>query len=118
MIKILNANQVEDSFFEGRDFGTTIDTVRQVLVDVKARKDQALHHYAAQFDVSDPEVFEIPVATLKAAAEKMQKETPDLYNSLCLSRDLALDFAKKQRESFNDFETELAYMFRQDVSRL
>ncbi len=107
MIKILNANQVEDSFFEGRDFGTTIDTVRQVLVDVKARKDQALHHYAAQFDVSDPEVFEIPVATLKAAAEKMQTETPDLYNSLCLSRDLALDFAKKQRESFNDFETEL-----------
>lgn len=107
MIKILNANQVEDSFFEGRDFGTTIDTVRQVLVDVKARKDQALHHYAAQFDVSDPEVFEIPVATLKAAAEKMQKETPDLYNSLCLSRDLALDFAKKQRESFTDFETEL-----------
>ena len=107
MIKILNANQVEDSFFEGRDFGTTIDTVRQVLVDVKARKDQALHHYAAQFDVSDPEVFEIPVATLKAAAEKMQKETPDLYNSLCLSRDLALDFAKKQRECFCDFEIEL-----------
>ena len=107
MIRILNADQVEEAFFQGRDFGTTIDTVRQVLVDVKARKDQALHHYAAEFDVSDPEVFEIPVETLKAAADKMQKESPDLYNSLCLSRDLALDFAKKQRESFNDFETEL-----------
>ncbi|MBO4320371.1 MAG: histidinol dehydrogenase [Treponema sp.] len=107
MIRIQNADQVEDAFFQGRDFGTTIDTVRQVLADVKARRDQALHHYASQFDVSDPSVFEIPVDTLKAASEKMQRENPDLYNSLCLSRDLALDFAKKQRESFNDFETEL-----------
>lgn len=107
MIRIQKASQVEGSFFEGRDFGTTIDTVRQVLVDVKTRKDQALHHYAASFDMADPAVLEIPQETLQAAANKMKREKPDLYTSLCLSRDLALDFAKKQRESFTDFETEL-----------
>ena len=37
----------------------------------------------------------------------MQKENPELYKSLCYSHDLALRFAKKQRESFDNFEVEL-----------
>jgi histidinol dehydrogenase len=37
----------------------------------------------------------------------MERENPNLYKSICYSHDLALRFAKKQRESFNDFETEL-----------
>ena len=35
MIKIQSADQVEDSFFNGRDFGDSIDTVRTVLNNVR-----------------------------------------------------------------------------------
>ncbi len=108
MIKILNANQIEENFFDGRDFGTSIETVREVLKNVQQKKDAALHEYTQKFDVCDPESFEIPLDELKNAAQKMEKENPELYNSLCLSHDLALKFALKQKESFNDFEVELA----------
>src|SRR5574344_192534 len=107
MIKIQKASEVEQSFFNGRDFGASIDTVKDVLADVQKRGDKALHEYSAKFDVSSPASFEIPLAVLKAAADKMEKENPDLYKSLCYSHDLALRFAKKQKESFDDFEVEL-----------
>ncbi len=107
MIKIINAEEVEDSFFNGRDFGKSIETVREVLKDVQLRKDQALHEYTKKFDVSNPCEFEIPQSELKAAAERMEKNNPELYKSLCYSHDLALKFALKQKESFDDFEVEL-----------
>ncbi|MCR5171758.1 MAG: histidinol dehydrogenase [Treponema sp.] len=107
MIKITKYSDLDDSFFIGRDFGSSIDIVKDVLVDVKNRGDQALSEYGAKFDVSAPAHFEIPQEELKKAAEHMKATNPDLYNSLCYSRDLALRFAKKQAECFTDFETEL-----------
>lgn len=107
MIKIQNVKDVEESFFAGRDFGDSIQTVRDVLKDVQLRGDQALLEYSRKFDLSAPETLEIPLEELKAAAQKMERENPNLYKSICYSHDLALRFAKKQRESFNDFETEL-----------
>ncbi|HBB13951.1 MAG: histidinol dehydrogenase [Treponema sp.] len=107
MIKIQNVKDVEESFFAGRDFGDSIQTVRDVLKDVQLRGDQALLEYSRKFDLSAPATLEIPLEELKAAAQKMERENPNLYKSICYSHDLALRFAKKQRESFNDFETEL-----------
>ena len=107
MIKITKYSDLDDSFFVGRDFGSSIDIVKDVLVDVKNRGDQALSEYGAKFDVSAPAHFEIPQEELKKAAEHRKATNPDLYNSLCYSRDLALRFAKKQAECFTDFETEL-----------
>ncbi|MBR4449963.1 MAG: histidinol dehydrogenase [Treponema sp.] len=107
MIKITKYSDLDDSFFVGRDFGSSIDIVKDVLVDVKNRGDQALAEYGAKFDVSAPAHFEIPQEELKKAAEHMKATNPDLYNSLYYSRDLALRFAKKQAECFTDFETEL-----------
>ncbi len=108
MIKIVQASELEESFFEGRDFGESIDVVKDVLRDVKNVGDKALADYGAKFDVSAPEHFEIPQIELKAAAEKMQRENPGLYESLCYSRDLAKKFAERQRQSFDEFEIELA----------
>lgn len=107
MIKIQKAVDVEKEFFSGRDFGAGIETVRAVLNDIRTNGDKALHHYTSQFDVSDPSIFEIPMECLKAAAEKMRSENPELYESLTYSKDLALKFAKRQRESFDNFEVEL-----------
>lgn len=108
MIKILKASELEESFFDGRDFGESIEVVKDVLRDVKNLGDKALSDYGAKFDVSAPAHFEIPKNELKAAAEKMKHENPGLYESLCYSRDLAKKFAERQRESFDEFELELA----------
>ncbi len=107
MIKIQKYSDMEESFFSGRDFGGSIDVVKDILVDVKKRGDKALAEYGEKFDVSAPASLEIPAGELKAAAEKMRRENPELYKSLCYSHDLALRFAKKQKESFDDFEVEL-----------
>ena len=107
MIKIQAYKDVESEFFDGRDFGGSIEIVKDVLSDVKKRGDKALCEYGAKFDLSSPSSIEIPLEELKAAAEKMQRENPDLYKALEYSHDLALRFAKKQRESFDDFEVEL-----------
>ncbi len=107
MIKLVNYDELNNDFFAGRDFGSSLDIVKDILVDVKTRGDEALAEYGAKFDVSAPSSLEIPMEELKAAADKMQKNNPKLYEALCYSHDLALKFAKKQRESFNNFETEL-----------
>ena len=107
MIKIQNFADIEDSFFSGRDFGSSIDVVRDVLLDVKSRGDCALKKYGEKFDVSSPVSLEIPSEQLKLAADNLKKNNPSLYDAICYSRDLALKFAKKQAECFYDFETEL-----------
>lgn len=107
MIKIINYKDLKDDFFNGRNFGSSIDIVKDILLNVKTNGDKALLEYGTKFDVSAPSSLEIPQSELKAAAQKMQKENPELYKSLCYSHDLALRFAKKQRESFDNFEVEL-----------
>ena len=107
MITIQNYAEVEPAFFDGRDFGGSIDVVKEVLSDVRKRGDAALTEYGAKFDLSAPAALEIPQSELKAAAERLRRENPTLYDALCYSRDLALRFAKRQRDSFDDFEVEL-----------
>ncbi len=107
MIKLVNYDELNDDFFAGRDFGSSLDVVKDILIDVKTRGDEALAEYGAKFDVSAPSSLEIPMEELKAAATKMKETNPKLYDALCYSHDLALKFAKKQRESFDNFETEL-----------
>ncbi len=107
MIKIQNADELEQDFFGFRDFGDSIETVRDVLKNVKEKKDEAVREYSKQFDVACPYNFQISIETLKNVADKMQQENPKLYEALCYSRDLAVRFAKKQLESFDNFEIEL-----------
>ncbi|MBE6349636.1 MAG: histidinol dehydrogenase [Spirochaetaceae bacterium] len=109
-IAIISSQDIPASFYgSGRLSSKELsDTVRSVLTEVKEKGDTALHQYAQKFDKADPTTFEISQEAMKMAAEKMQQEKPDLYEALCYSRDMALQFAKKQRECFMDFETELA----------
>ena len=107
MIKILNANEIEDSWFNGRVFGETNQTVQEVIADVVENGDSALKKYGQKFDVSAPSFLQIPEAELKAAADKLQKEHPETYNAICYSHELAMKFALCQKNSFDDFEIEL-----------
>ena len=107
MIKIQNYSEVEEEFFQGRNFTDSNDVVKSVLEEVKKRGDSALRLYGNKFDVSVPAVFEVAQEELKAAAEKFKNQKRDVYDALVYSHDLALKFAKKQRASFTDFEDEL-----------
>ena len=107
MIKIQNYSEVEEEFFQDRNFTDSNDVVKSVLEEVKKRGDSALRLYGNKFDVSVPAVFEVPQEELKAAAEKFKIQKRDVYDALVYSHDLALKFAKKQRASFTDFEDEL-----------
>lgn len=107
MIKILKASEVEPSWFIGRNFTDANDVVKNVIDDVIKNGDAALKKYGEKFDVSAPETFLISENDLKNAADKLKNEKPETYDAICYSHELALKFALKQKESFNDFEIEL-----------
>lgn len=108
MIKILNADQVESSWFNGRVFSDANKIVKEVIDDVIENGDAALKKYAQKFDSSSPATFLVSETDLKSAAEKLKSENPDTYDAICYSHELALKFAKRQRESFDDFEMEIS----------
>ncbi len=108
MIKILNAAQVESSWFNGRVFSDANEIVKKVIDDVIENGDAALKKYAQKFDSCSPAAFLVSEADLEAAAEKLKAEKPDIYDAICYSHELALKFAKRQRESFDDFEMEIS----------
>ena len=107
MIKILRANEVEQSWFDGRNFIETNEIVQNVINDVIENGDAALSEYGKRFDVSAPASLLIDEAELKACADKLKNEHPEIYESIVYSHELAYKFACKQRESFDDFEVEL-----------
>ena len=112
-IKIINAKEVSKDFYKPRTLGSSVtERVQSFINIVKAKGDEGLRQINdelvnAGFDKASPATFEIPKEVLKASAEKMQKENPELYEAISHSYKLALTFAKKQRECFYDFETEL-----------
>jgi len=107
MIKIQKYSEVEADFFKGRNFNDSNEIVKSVLEEVQKKGDAALRIYGQKFDSAVPACFEVPQEELKAAAEKLRIQKRDVYDALVYSHDLALKFAKMQRESFTDFETEL-----------
>lgn len=108
VIPIVSAGSLPESFFAPRTFSAgTAETVAGILEQVHRDGDAALHRFAEQFDRINPEYFEIPAETATRAAGDLQKKYPARYDALCYSRDLALKFARMQRESFTDFESEL-----------
>jgi len=117
MIKIINASEIPESFYRPRVIeGSSGENVHEKVQDyinrIKKDGDAALHKideelFAQGFQHSKPESFLIPTETLKNAADKLKKENPALYDAVSHSYNLALTFAKKQRECFTDFEVEL-----------
>ena len=107
-IKIVAAKDLPESFFSIRRFSGGLDEVPTILEAVRTHGDAGVRTYAAKYDRANPSSFEIDRAELKAAEGRLRADNPKLYAALCLSRDLALKFATRQRDSFDDFETELS----------
>ncbi len=108
MIRIAKYSQITPDFYEPRKFDSGLhESVQKILDNVKQDGDKALQIYSAQFDKISLSKFLVPKETLKAAADKMKNNNPELFESLTYSFNLALEFAKKQRSDFASFETEL-----------
>ena len=108
MIKIIEAKDMPSEWFSGRKFSEADDVVQNVIKEVIDSGDEALKKYACKFDCASPEHFLISEKDLENAAQKLKAERPEVYDALCYSHDLALKFALKQKESFDNFEMEIA----------
>jgi histidinol dehydrogenase len=107
-IKIIPAQDLSESFFSVRRLSGGLDEVPVILEAVRVHGDSGVRTYAAKYDRANPESFEISSEALKGAEDRLRAGNPSLYSALCLSRDLALKFATRQRDSFDDFEIELS----------
>lgn len=108
LLKIIAAADIPESFWSFHRHSAGLEGVLPIMEAVRSRGDAAIRETAAKFDRANPMKLEIPEADSVAAAARLVREDPSLYESVCLSRDLALRFAKLQRASFTDFETELS----------
>jgi histidinol dehydrogenase len=108
VLKIIPSSELTEAFYSTHRLSAGLETVSQVLQDVRTGGDRAVREYAHRFDRANPEKLEVSRQVLTQAEGHLRKTSPDLYDALCRSRDLALAFAKRQRESFEDFEVELS----------
>jgi histidinol dehydrogenase len=107
-IRSIKAKDLPESFFSVRRLADGLDVVPAILEAVRMHGDSAVREYAAKFDRANPSRFEMDRSVLADAERKLKKENGALYDALCLSRDLALKFAARQRQSFEDFDEELS----------
>jgi len=108
IISIVSSRSIPDSFWSGQRLSSGYDVAARIIEAVRLRGDEALHEYTAQFERAQPGSFEIPAVSLKIAAEKLERDEPELFSALCVSRDHAREFALRQRKSWTDFEMSLA----------
>lgn len=107
-MNIISSENVPESFFYNTvDMSPVQDSVKKILFDVQTKKDSALHTLSYQFDLISPQKFQIPIETIEQAKIKLKTKNKKLYDALMYSRDLAIEFATKQKECFTDFEIEL-----------
>jgi len=85
-----------------------MEVVSEIVESIRTRGDKAVHEYASRFDKANPSSFEISPEFLHAAEKRLKQNSPDLYNALVRSRDLATAFALRQKECFSDFEVALS----------
>lgn len=108
IISIVGIDELTDDFFRRRREDDGDSVAASILAAVRDRGDEAVREYAARFDRANPVTFCVDAAAVHAAGENLLHTKPSLHAALCRSRDLALSFARRQKESFDDFELELA----------
>jgi len=107
MIRIVKASDIPSSFYQREPASIPEDAVKDIIRAVRAGGDKAVLECGAQFDGVKLSSLAIDAKAIHTAEASFKKNAPAVYDALCYSRDLALLFAKKQRECFTNFETEL-----------
>lgn len=99
-MKIINAKDLDEKFFDNLE-SENIDSVREILKNVKIRGDAAVREYNQKFDKLDLEDFQLTKEDIKKAYEKVDKET---IAALKFAASNIKKFAEKQLKSLKDFQ--------------
>ena len=108
VLSVVESKDIKKDFFSPRFFSDdTGEIVTGILSQVREKGDAVLREYAATFDKCPLTGFCVDGEDIRLQGEALKKDNPALYEALAYSWDLALRFARRQRKSFEDFETEL-----------
>ncbi|MFH1306722.1 MAG: histidinol dehydrogenase [Candidatus Micrarchaeota archaeon] len=102
-MKIVNFSDLDKSFFEYTEF-KEINTVKQILAEVRANGDEAVRKYSKKFDSLELENFEISKEQIKEAYKKVDKKTLD---ALKYAAKNISSFARMQLSQLKDFEEKI-----------
>ena len=110
LVKIINAGEF-NSYFKAmshvEEDAAVNAIVNEIIAAVRSEGDIALRRYAARFEKSVPEKFEIPVEAAKEAWEKIKSAESELASSLVLASEHLRRFGELQKEQFTSFEAEI-----------
>lgn len=102
-MKIYTWPHVPQSFFQKESAESVRETVQEIIRTVRERGDEALQEYTARFDGIDQPVRVIDRKELNFFVEKLTEEEKNAVEQLI--RHVTF-FARKQRESIGEFQTE------------
>jgi histidinol dehydrogenase len=109
-VKTINASDFNSYWTktESTQDENVTSSIMEIINAVRERGDEAVKEFAAKFDRSSPDTFEVPFSKMKAAYEELKRDDPSLVSALELAKKNISAFAKLQRDQFSDFETEIA----------
>jgi histidinol dehydrogenase len=99
-MKILDAEKLNNEFFKNLE-QKNIQSVREILINVKNRKDSAVREYTKKFDNLDIKTFQIIEKQIKDAYSSFDKKT---INALKFAAANIKRFAKEQLRDFKNIE--------------
>jgi len=99
-MKILNAGDLTREFFESSE-AEDIDSVKNILRDVKERGDIAIREYTKEFDKIDVQEFRLTEKDIKEAYDQVDSKT---LEALRFAADNIREFAKSQLKGTENFE--------------
>jgi histidinol dehydrogenase len=99
-MKIIDAEDLGEKFFDNSE-SENIDSVREILKNVKANGDVAVREYNQKFDKLDIINFQLTKEDIKKAYQKVDKDT---ITALKFAASNIKKFAEHQLRSLKDFE--------------
>lgn len=102
-MKILEYDKIDESFFKNIEF-STIESVNEIIEDVKRSGDGALVKYSRQFGDGCIDCLEVTQDEIKRALKNVSKETIDAIKK---SIENVRKFAQKQLTCLKPLETEV-----------
>jgi sulfopropanediol 3-dehydrogenase len=102
-MKKLMIEELKSDFFEPDDL-EEVDTVKEIIADVRERGDAALKEYTLRFDGVDLTEMEVSRDSIEQAAHYING---DLFDELRRAAVYIEKFALRQRSAYQDFEYEI-----------
>ncbi len=102
-MKIIRFENLTDAFYVYKEI-EEIDSVREIIADVRRRGDKAVREYTLKFDGVDPDDFLVDASEMIRAYETLGK---NFIRTMESAADNIRQFAEKQKESLRDFAYEI-----------